>query len=86
MNRDIPGWINQGYTILLWECDEQRPVCMAHVVTSIGVGSLGYAVVERAKARQPAVKIVAVEPERAACLYATLEAESQLSSSVIRQS
>lgn len=84
----IPTWIVEGYGTLLGEVDEQfeelvkgsgtgqdqKPV-ITHVVTPIGVGSLGHAVVKWAKdARRTdnKVRVITAEPETAACLNASL--------------
>lgn len=73
MYKEIPGWIVEGYNTLLDEVD-QESVIPTHVITPIGVGSLGHAVVNWAKSSNPPVKVITVEPERAGCLYATLKA------------
>lgn len=79
----VPGWIVEGYATLLAEVDEQYRELVGedgkqitHVVTPIGVGSLGHAVVKWAKAasRKQKVRVIACEPETAACLHASLRA------------
>ena len=79
----IPGWITEGYTTMFREIDErlaelgERPTV---IVTPVGVGSLGQAVVMWYKTKGETVRIVAVEPETAACLYESLN--SGLSTSI----
>lgn len=76
----VPKWIVEGYSTLLSEVDEQFERLhrgedeITHIVTPIGVGSLGLAVVKWAKSavRGRKVKVIAVEPETAACLNASL--------------
>ncbi|KAK5937617.1 hypothetical protein PMZ80_010237 [Knufia obscura] len=83
----VPGWIVEGYTTLVSEVDEQfeeilqtatdgRGREITHIVTPIGVGSLGHAVVNWAKSaeRKNKVRVITVEPETAACLHASLKA------------
>ncbi|KAJ9658735.1 hypothetical protein H2198_003481 [Neophaeococcomyces mojaviensis] len=86
----VPGWISEGYGTMMAEVDEQFDEVLkdakedvdgkeiTHVVTPIGVGSLGNAVVKWAKtisaSRKRPLKVVAVEPETAACLNASLRA------------
>lgn len=78
----VPGWIVEGYRTLLGEVDEQfqemngagNGKYITHVVTPIGVGSLGHAVVKWAKDanRKRKVKVITVEPETADCLNVSL--------------
>jgi len=85
----VPRWIVEGYSTLLGEVEEQFGEMLAgadgstragrditHVVTPIGVGSLGQAVVNWAKGtgRKTGVKVIAVEPETAGCLHESLKA------------
>ncbi|HNS95369.1 MAG TPA: diaminopropionate ammonia-lyase [Polyangiaceae bacterium] len=77
---DIPAWVMQGYATLFLEVQQQmvalgdlRPT---HVFVQAGVGSLAAAAAAfyANLYRNARPKIVVVEPERAACLYASLEA------------
>lgn len=78
----VPGWISEGYRTLLSEVDEQIAEtadtvdgeAITHVVTPIGVGSLGHAVVEWAKdtSRKQTVRVITAEPETAGCLNMSL--------------
>ena len=84
----VPGWIVEGYATLLAEVDERFEEQLkddldgeggkeiTHIVTPIGVGSLGHAVVKWAKSasRRNKVRVITVEPETAACLHASLKA------------
>lgn len=73
----IPDWIVTGYTTMLWEVEEQLAAdgrAAAVVVVPVGVGSLAHAVVDhfrRAELAMPAT-VVAVEPDTAASLLASL--------------
>jgi diaminopropionate ammonia-lyase len=77
---DVPRWVIEGYSIILWEIDdalagmgEPGPDLVA---VQIGVGALAAAVVRHY--RRPDVGsrpvIVGVEPTRAACMTASIEA------------
>lgn len=78
----VPMWIVEGYQTLLEELDQQFLEmggsrigrAITHVVTPIGVGSLGHAVVKWAKHadRTPNVRVMTVEPETAGCLNVSL--------------
>lgn len=78
----VPQWIVEGYRTLLGEVDDQfseikgidSENTITHVVTPIGVGSLGHAVVKWAKDanRGQSVRVITVESETAACLNASL--------------
>jgi len=82
----VPRWIVEGYATLLSEVEEQFTQLLemegeqgdqhiTHIVTPIGVGSLGHAVVYWAKsAARRNVKVITVEPETAACLHKSLKA------------
>ncbi|HEX3303835.1 MAG TPA: pyridoxal-phosphate dependent enzyme, partial [Thermomicrobiales bacterium] len=77
---DVPRWVIEGYSTILWEVDdalveigERGPDLVA---IQIGVGALASAVVRHY--RRPEVEsrpvIVGVEPTRAACMTASIEA------------
>jgi diaminopropionate ammonia-lyase len=79
----VPGWIVEGYGTLLREVDAQLA---GHglpgpglVSVPVGVGSLAQAVVAHHRSRpqrsgSPGPAVLAVEPESAACLLASLHA------------
>jgi len=74
---EIPGWIVEGYSTLFHEIDEQVDGAAVNlIVVPTGVGSLLQAAVAHSRrdgiASPPAV--VAVEPDRAACIQASLQA------------
>ena len=72
---EVPAWIVDGYSTMLVEVEEQletEGVRADIIVTPIGVGSLGTAVVRFAKCNGRGVKVIAVEPEAAACLNENL--------------
>jgi len=76
----VPGWIVEGYDTLLREVDTQlagHGVPGPDLVTvPVGVGSLAQAVVTHYRARRPgrsvSPAILAVEPDTAACVLASL--------------
>ena len=62
----VPGWVIEGYGTIGAEIDEHPDV----VAVQIGVGSFAAAMVRRFAG----ARIVGVEPERAACALASIEA------------
>jgi diaminopropionate ammonia-lyase len=77
--REVPGWIVAGYSTLFGELGAQLAAaepgasgCPALVVVPVGVGSLAQAAVMAYHGTSTAV--LAVEPETAACLLASLRA------------
>jgi diaminopropionate ammonia-lyase len=77
---DVPGWVIEGYSTILWEVDEELECRQLPgpdlVVVQIGVGALAAAVTQHyrgADAGKPAA-IVGVEPLHAACLLRSMEA------------
>src|SRR6202012_6225045 len=76
----IPAWIVAGYQTLLGEIDDQLDRAPDLVVVPVGVGSLAQAVVTHY--RQPGTPhpvVLAVEPDSAACLLASLHAGERTS-------
>ena len=77
---DVPRWVMEGYSTIFREIDEE----LTHtgdagpdlVAVQVGVGALAAAVVShyRQPTREPRPAIVSVEPLRAACLLAAMEA------------
>lgn len=73
----IPAWIIEGYSTLLVEVEQQlhrQGLKATTVVTPIGVGSLGHAVVAHCKSNGRQIPVLTVEPETAACLHHNLKA------------
>jgi diaminopropionate ammonia-lyase len=73
----VPAWIVEGYQTLLAEVDVQLRARPDLVAVPVGVGSLAEAVVRhyrRPGAAHPAV--LAVEPDTAACVLASLTADN----------
>jgi diaminopropionate ammonia-lyase len=76
---EVPAWIIEGYQTLLREVDGQLAATAAPaadlVAVPVGVGSLAEAVVRHYRqpdARRP--RVLAVEPDTAACVLESLEA------------
>ncbi|WP_405738398.1 pyridoxal-phosphate dependent enzyme [Streptomyces sp. NBC_00028] len=79
---EIPGWIVEGYATLCAEIDEQLAgVGPDLVCVPVGVGSLAQAVVTHYRSRPSgqAPALLAVEPETAACVLASLTAGTPVS-------
>ncbi|KAJ9611768.1 hypothetical protein H2200_004952 [Cladophialophora chaetospira] len=73
----IPAWIVEGYSTLLFEVEQQleeHGLQATMIVTPIGVGSLGHAVVAYCKSGGRHIEVLTVEPETAACLHHNLKA------------
>ena len=71
----VPAWIVAGYQTLLEEIDEQLDQAPGLVVTPVGVGSLAQAVVTHyRRPGRPHPAVLAVEPDTAAGLLASLHA------------
>lgn len=71
---EIPGWIVEGYSTLCHEIDEQLDEEPDLVVVPVGVGSFAQAVITHYRSRDSRTKILAVEPENAACVLESLKA------------
>lgn len=74
---DVPAWIVEGYSTMMGEVEEQVSqlgLSASVMVTPVGVGSLAHAVARHCKSRKQPVSVVAVEPDSAPCLTASLRA------------
>jgi diaminopropionate ammonia-lyase len=76
----VPRWAFEGYSTIFWEVDDELDARGEPgpdlVVIQIGVGALGAAAVRhyRRPGVDPQPFMVAMEPERSACLLASMEA------------
>ncbi|MCP1195098.1 diaminopropionate ammonia-lyase [Acetobacter senegalensis] len=76
---EIPGWIMQGYSVIGKEArDQMAPVTPTHIFLQAGVGGFAAAIMTyfalSADGTRP--RIIVVEPETAACLLASSEADT----------
>lgn len=71
---EVPAWIVEGYSTLCHEIDEQLDEEPDLVVVPVGVGSFAQAVVTHYRSRESRTRLLAVEPDSAACVLASLEA------------
>ncbi|MFI6094692.1 pyridoxal-phosphate dependent enzyme [Lentzea sp. NPDC051213] len=71
---EIPNWIVEGYGTLCAEIDEQLPEEPDLVVIPVGVGSFAQAVITHYRCRDSRTRLLAVEPDTAACVLHSLEA------------
>ncbi len=73
---DIPRYVMQGYAVLADEAMAQLPETPTHVFLQGGVGGFAAAVIARFRERYGAgrPRMIVVEPERAACIYASIQA------------
>lgn len=71
---EIPDWIVEGYGTLCHEIDEQLDEEPDLVVIPVGVGSFAQAVITHYRSRDSRTKLLAVEPDRAACVLESLKA------------
>ncbi|OAP58618.1 hypothetical protein AYL99_07708 [Fonsecaea erecta] len=75
----IPAWIVEGYSTLLFEIEQQlraQRLKATLIVTPIGVGSLGHSVAAFCKSGGKQIGVVTVEPETAACLHENLRSNA----------
>jgi diaminopropionate ammonia-lyase len=71
----VPAWIVEGYATMLDEVDDQLSRAPDVVVVPVGVGSLAAAVVAHYRRPDtPHPTVLAVEPDTAACVLASLSA------------
>ena len=69
---EIPREVMQGYRIMVDEALDQVPAPPTHILIQAGVGGVATSVAVQARARlQPPPVLVVVEPENAACLFAS---------------
>jgi diaminopropionate ammonia-lyase len=73
---EIPLTVMQGYTAMAGEAFDMLDAPPTHVIVQAGVGGVAAAVAAHAQAVYAAVcpQIIVVEPERAACLFASARA------------
>ncbi len=72
---EVPRDVMQGYRVMAEEAAEQMGAAPTHVFVQGGVGGVAAAVSAQMRARfGGAVKVVVVEPDKAACLLASAEA------------
>ena len=71
---EVPAWIVEGYSTLCHEIDEQLDEEPDLVVVPVGVGSFAQAVITHYRSRESRTRLVAVEPDSAACVLASLKA------------
>lgn len=77
---EVPRWVTEGYSTIFWEVDDElarrNESAPDLVAVQCGVGALAAAVVAhyRQAAPQARPKILSVEPLRAACMLASMEA------------
>jgi diaminopropionate ammonia-lyase family len=72
---EVPAWIVEGYGTMMAEVEAQLVelgLVATTMVTPVGVGSLANTVATFCKSRETPVSVVAVEPDTAACLQASL--------------
>lgn len=71
---EVPAWIVEGYGTLCHEIDEQLDGEPGLVVVPVGVGSFAQAVITHYRSRDSRTRILAVEPDSAACVLESLRA------------
>lgn len=77
---DVPRWVIEGYSTIFWEIDDELARRGAEgpdvVLIQLGVGALGAAAVRHLRRPEihPGPALIGVEPLRAACVLASLEA------------
>ncbi|KAJ6029527.1 uncharacterized protein N7446_011125 [Penicillium canescens] len=74
---DVPSWIVEGYSTMLSEVQDglaELGLTGSVMISPAGVGSLAHAVARHCKSQSTPLSMVAVEPDTAACLSASLTA------------
>ncbi|GHH29065.1 diaminopropionate ammonia-lyase [Lentzea cavernae] len=71
---EVPEWIVEGYSTLCHEIDDQLDAEPDLVVVPVGVGSFAQAVITHYRSRESRTRLLAVEPDSAACVLTSLEA------------
>jgi diaminopropionate ammonia-lyase len=71
---EIPAWIVEGYGTLCAEIDDQLEEEPDLVVIPVGVGSFAQAVITHYRGRGSRTRLLAVEPDNAACVLESLQA------------
>ncbi|WP_394618281.1 pyridoxal-phosphate dependent enzyme [Lentzea sp. JNUCC 0626] len=71
---EVPAWIVEGYGTLCHEIDEQLPAEPDLVVIPVGVGSFAQAVITHYRSHETDTRLLAVEPDTAACVLESLQA------------
>ncbi|WP_439657071.1 pyridoxal-phosphate dependent enzyme [Lentzea sp. HUAS TT2] len=71
---EIPAWIVEGYGTLCHEIDDQLDEEPDLVVIPVGVGSFAQAVITHYRGRDSRTRLLAVEPDKAACVLESLRA------------
>ncbi|MPZ69201.1 MAG: diaminopropionate ammonia-lyase [Actinobacteria bacterium] len=72
--QDVPRWVIEGYSTIFKEVDEQLPEAPDVVFIQMGVGALGAAAARHFRSRSGGPRMIAVEPDHAACILASMEA------------
>ena len=75
---EIPFWIMQGYTTLIYEIAEKIEAAPTHLLLQAGVGSMAGAVAAAAREKWKDVRIYTVEPTEVACFYESFEKADSL--------
>ncbi|MCY7306098.1 MAG: diaminopropionate ammonia-lyase [Rhodoferax sp.] len=76
---DVPAWVMQGYTTMVYEIAQQLPLAPTHVFLHAGVGGFAAAVAScMHSSYQPGPRVVIVEPSLAACLHASVRAGQRI--------
>lgn len=70
----MPRWVIEGYSTIFTELDEQLPAAPDVVFIQMGVGALAAAASRHYKSHDLAPRLIGVEPEKAACVLASIEA------------
>lgn len=76
---DVPAWIVEGYSTLFAEVEQQLGSGPSLVLVPTGVGSLLQSAVEQQRRHGPGARVIAVEPDTAACVTASLRAGEPVS-------
>src|SRR5919106_4905364 len=72
---DVPRWVIEGYATIFWEIEDAIEGAADLVTIQLGVGAMGAAAVRHfRRPGAPPTRMLGVEPDRAACVLASMEA------------
>ncbi|RMY97241.1 hypothetical protein D0862_08163 [Hortaea werneckii] len=76
---EIPQWIVDGYSTMMYEIQEQlEGTAVTHVFAPIGVGSFAQSVVSYYRSEGSKTRVVGIEADTAACLWKSLDSGKPL--------
>lgn len=72
----VPRWVIDGYSTMFLELEGQCRFLPSHFFVPMGVGALAAAAIVAARRRMPPATVIGVEPDGAACVLKSLQANT----------